>query len=66
MASLQDKAVLVTGAGAGIGRATALAMAAEGAVIAAADIDLAAAERTAAQVSIASYNRPTIQLTVVR
>ena len=27
---------------------------------------LAAAERTAAQVSIASYNRPTIQLTVVR
>jgi len=49
MASLQDKAVLVTGAGAGIGRATALAMAAEGAVIAAADIDLAAAERTAGQ-----------------
>ena len=45
MASLQDKAVLVTGAGAGIGRATALAMAAEGAMIAAADIDLAAAER---------------------
>ena len=27
---------------------------------------MAAAERTAAQVSIASYNRPTIQLTVVR
>src|SRR5437764_7727366 len=49
MAVLQDKIVLVTGAGAGIGRATALAMAAEGAMIAAADIDLAAAERTAAQ-----------------
>src|SRR5689334_10215495 len=49
MPVLQDKAVLVTGAGAGIGRATALAMAAEGAVVAAADIDLAAAERTAAQ-----------------
>jgi NAD(P)-dependent dehydrogenase (short-subunit alcohol dehydrogenase family) len=32
MPVLQDKAVLVTGAGAGIGRATALAMAAEGAV----------------------------------
>jgi NAD(P)-dependent dehydrogenase (short-subunit alcohol dehydrogenase family) len=46
---LQDKAVLVTGAGAGIGRATALAMAAEGAVVAAADIDLAAAQRTAEQ-----------------
>ena len=49
MPVLQDKAVLVTGAGAGIGRATALAMAAEGAMIAAADIDLAAAERTAGQ-----------------
>src|ERR1700730_4700673 len=49
MPVLQDKAVLVTGAGAGIGRATALAMAAEGAIVAAADIDLAAAERTAGQ-----------------
>jgi ATP-binding protein involved in chromosome partitioning len=27
---------------------------------------MSAAERTAAQVSIASYNRPTIQLTVVK
>src|SRR5437868_2952083 len=49
MPGLQDKTVLVTGAGAGIGRATALAMAAEGAIVAVADIDLAAAERTAAQ-----------------
>jgi len=48
MAVLRDKIVLVTGAGAGIGHATALAMAAEGAVVAAADIDRAAAERTAA------------------
>ena len=48
MTMLQDKVVLVTGAGAGIGRAIALAMAAEGASVAAADIDLAAAERTAA------------------
>ena len=47
MAILQDKIVLVTGAGAGIGRATALAMAAEGATVAAADIDPAAAQRTA-------------------
>src|SRR5204862_251071 len=48
MALLQDKIVLVTGAGAGIGRATALAMAAGGAVLAAADIDRGAAERTSA------------------
>jgi len=47
MTILQDKVALVTGAGAGIGRAIALAMAAEGATIAAADIDRAAAERTA-------------------
>jgi NAD(P)-dependent dehydrogenase (short-subunit alcohol dehydrogenase family) len=46
MPLLQDKVVLVTGAGAGIGKATALAMAAEGASVAAADIDLAAAQKT--------------------
>ena len=39
MASLQDKIVLVTGAGAGIGKAIALAMAENGAIVAAADID---------------------------
>ena len=49
MPILQDKVVLVTGAGAGIGRATALAMAEAGANLAAADIDLAAAQRTADQ-----------------
>src|SRR5947209_16072245 len=49
MSVLQDKIVLVTGAGAGIGRATALAMAEVGANVAAADIDLAAAQRTADQ-----------------
>jgi NAD(P)-dependent dehydrogenase (short-subunit alcohol dehydrogenase family) len=49
MPMLQDKVALVTGAGSGIGRAIALAMAAEGATVAAADIDLAAAQRTADQ-----------------
>ncbi len=49
MAALQGKIALVTGAGAGIGRATALAMAEAGAVVAAADIDLAAAQRIAAE-----------------
>ena len=50
MPILQDKVVLVTGAGAGIGRAITLAMAEAGATVAAADIDLAAAQRTADQV----------------
>ena len=51
MALLQDKVALVTGAGAGIGKAIALGMAAEGAIVAAADIDLAAAHKTVAAMS---------------
>jgi len=51
MPILQDKVVLVTGAGAGIGRATSLAMAEAGANVATADIDLAAAQRTADQIA---------------
>ena len=47
MAELSGQVVLVTGAGAGIGEAIALAMAAAGAAVAAADIDEAAAKRTA-------------------
>jgi NAD(P)-dependent dehydrogenase (short-subunit alcohol dehydrogenase family) len=46
MAILEDKVALVTGAGAGIGRAIALGMAAEGAAVAAADIDFAVAQKT--------------------
>lgn len=44
------KAVLITGAGGGIGRASALAFAAAGAKLALADIDQAAGEETAAMV----------------
>jgi NAD(P)-dependent dehydrogenase (short-subunit alcohol dehydrogenase family) len=47
MPMLDGKIALVTGAGAGIGRAIALALAKEGATLAAADIDLAAAQKTA-------------------
>jgi NAD(P)-dependent dehydrogenase (short-subunit alcohol dehydrogenase family) len=62
MSVLQDKVVLVTGAGAGIGRATALAMAEAGAMVAAADIDPAAAQRTADQ--IASNTRRALAIEV--
>lgn len=49
---LEGKVAIVTGAGSprGIGRATALAMAREGADVAVADLNLAGAERTAAEV----------------
>ncbi|HVH80178.1 MAG TPA: glucose 1-dehydrogenase [Stellaceae bacterium] len=49
MPMLEGKVALVTGAGAGIGRAIALALAKEGATLAASDIDLAAAQRTASE-----------------
>jgi NAD(P)-dependent dehydrogenase (short-subunit alcohol dehydrogenase family) len=51
MPILQDKVVLVTGAGSGIGQATAVAMGEAGATVAAADIDLAAAQKTADQIA---------------
>lgn len=50
MEGLRDKAVLITGGGGGIGRATALAFAQAGARLLVADLDLAAAEETAALV----------------
>jgi NAD(P)-dependent dehydrogenase (short-subunit alcohol dehydrogenase family) len=51
MPILQDKIALVTGAGNGIGRAIAIGMANEGASVAAADIDLAAAQRTVEEIA---------------
>lgn len=47
MKDIAGRVAVVTGAGSGIGRATALALARAGAEVVCADIDLAAAERTA-------------------
>ena len=47
MTKLQDKVALITGAGSGIGRESALRMAEEGAAVMCADLDLAGAETTA-------------------
>jgi 2-hydroxycyclohexanecarboxyl-CoA dehydrogenase len=51
MRGLSGKTVIVTGGGGGIGGATCRRFAAEGAVVAVFDIDLAAAERTAATIA---------------
>jgi NAD(P)-dependent dehydrogenase (short-subunit alcohol dehydrogenase family) len=48
-----DKVALITGAGSGIGRATAVTLAAHGATIACADLNLAGAEETAADITAA-------------
>jgi NAD(P)-dependent dehydrogenase (short-subunit alcohol dehydrogenase family) len=47
MPRLQDRIAFITGGGAGIGRATAISFAREGARVAVADIDASAADRTA-------------------
>jgi len=63
MAGLLDgKSALITGGGGGIGRATALAFAREGARVAVADLSAEAARETVAQVNAAggqaiSYRR---------
>ena len=48
--SFEGRVVLVTGAGSGIGRATAIAFVQRGASVAMADIDESAVQETAAQV----------------
>src|SRR5690349_8438368 len=47
---LANKVAVITGAGSGMGKAAALLFAAEGAAVAAADIDPASAEQTAAEI----------------
>ncbi|WP_210604347.1 SDR family NAD(P)-dependent oxidoreductase [Brevibacterium oceani] len=56
---MRGKVSLVTGAGSGIGRATALALAENGATIVIADMDFAAAEETAALITAASSDPDT-------
>lgn len=51
MHALQDKVAVITGAGGGIGSATAQVMAARGALLVLADIDLGAAERVAGRIA---------------
>lgn len=51
MGALENKVVIVTGASAGIGRATALALAAEGATVVVADVDDERGEQVAAEVN---------------
>jgi NAD(P)-dependent dehydrogenase (short-subunit alcohol dehydrogenase family) len=50
MGSLEGKVAIVTGAGSGIGARTAAVLAAEGAAVAVADLNLAAAQQTAAAI----------------
>jgi NAD(P)-dependent dehydrogenase (short-subunit alcohol dehydrogenase family) len=60
---LKDKVILVTGAAGGIGRATALAAAREGARVAVADLDLDGARETASQIAqIAQIGREALAL----
>ncbi len=63
---LDGKVALVTGGGGGIGRATALAMVREGAKVAAADFDAAAAKDTVAQINTAGGQAITLTGDVTR
>ncbi len=64
MDQFKDKVVLVTGAGSGIGRATALQFADEGASLAVADIDRESAQRTAAEIRLQGRDALAIQADV--
>ncbi len=58
----ESKAAIVTGGGSGIGRQCAIDLAAEGAAVAVTDIDLATAEKTAAEISEAGGQATALQL----
>ena len=63
---LRDRAAIVTGAGAGNGRAIALGFAGEGAHVVLADLDLAAAERVADEVRQLGTRALPLQVDVTR
>lgn len=64
MARLEKKVALVTGAASGIGRATALRFAAEGAAVVCADLDQQGAEKTVARMSECGQNGLAIRVDV--
>jgi meso-butanediol dehydrogenase / (S,S)-butanediol dehydrogenase / diacetyl reductase len=61
---LQSKAAIVTGAGRGIGRAIALRLAGDGAHVAVAELDLAAAQATVADLTAAGHEALAVQVDV--
>jgi NAD(P)-dependent dehydrogenase (short-subunit alcohol dehydrogenase family) len=63
---LKDRVVVITGAGAGIGRATALEFAREGACVVAADIRLEGAQRTAGDIADGGGSAVAVQVDVAR
>jgi NAD(P)-dependent dehydrogenase (short-subunit alcohol dehydrogenase family) len=60
----QDKVVVITGAGSGIGRATALAFGREGAKVVAADVDMPSAQATVDQIKAAGGQAESLQVDV--
>jgi NAD(P)-dependent dehydrogenase (short-subunit alcohol dehydrogenase family) len=60
----QDKVVVVTGAGSGIGRAAAVAFGREGAKVVAADVDTASAQAAAEQIKAAGGQAEPLQVDV--
>ena len=63
---LQGQVAVVTGAGTGIGRAIALALAAEGARVAATDVELASVERVAGEIQNLQGEAAAMQLDVTQ